>query len=221
MHILYCGDSDISKWPLPAPSQSVHEPALTPTSSRLAKSGWTIKPMEQQIDYTSRTTAPPFAVKDVHPDQYIVVSTVGENDLSSSTDSNFIQLTASRILATVDKLAVSRTSEFKGLLFFGPKLEPWMFGEENDFDAMLAYARLNARLNTAFDERPEYKYVDCLMMFTDKESMTSADAMQAIAAKRVDFAAQEDLFQQDKLHLSSSGYKLWEALLEVYASASS
>ena len=176
--------------------------------------------MLAQLKVTGEYLSPPFGGD---ASSYVVVCTVAENDVESSSDDPVsLALIVDKVMEGMDLLSnPGESCVFRGALFFGPKIEPWMFADPLDVDvrAILAHARLSTKLAARFEERPDFRYVDCLGMFTDSEKSHAELLMEVVAqkggggavgAQEFSFTVEAENFDDDLLHLSVEGYAMWD-----------
>mmetsp|Transcript_21705 Transcript_21705/g.45214 ORF Transcript_21705/g.45214 Transcript_21705/m.45214 type:complete len:221 (-) Transcript_21705:11-673(-) len=213
MRCFYVGDSDIAKWPFPQPSFSV------------TKEGWTSFQIQHELKRsveweTEMATDEPF----------IVVCCWGENDLSTCpTDTAVVKLAARNVSESVSYLGDRMGGGFRGLLFIGPKLEPWMFADplNVDMDSIVSYVRLSLELKSVLGAIPLATFVDALAMFTDQAGKTSEEIRDEVQRLRLastvtsedsfSFKVDDRFFLSDQLHLSEDGYDIWNDIVESFA----
>ncbi len=146
----------------------------------------------------------------------IFVACAGENDVSSGQSIDKIQHSLTRFieeLFRVNHATDEPNINNKHLIFFGPKIEPWL---TNDHTSRKQYNKLSTALQRAIRKSSVVSssysqnvvYVDCLTMFCTSESKDVPGAVhggRAIPDRRY--------FDPDELHLNDLGYDIWKEIL--------
>jgi lysophospholipase L1-like esterase len=218
VRVVFLGDSDISRWP-PShyPTSSVVNnnaaAAATITCVNLAKGGAVMSDLLTQLkDW--REDDNNISVESNNT-TLIFVACAGENDVSSGQSIDKIQHSFTSFLEELFRLN-SSTDEpninNKHLIFFGPKLEPWL---TNDHTSRKQYNKLSTALQRAIrkssvslSHSQNIVYIDCLTMFCTLESKDVPGAVhggRAIPDRRY--------FDSDELHLNDLGYVIWKEIL--------
>ncbi|KAL7456783.1 hypothetical protein ACHAWC_008252 [Mediolabrus comicus] len=154
VRVVFLGDSDISRWP-PShyPTSSVVNnnaaAATTITCVNLAKGGAVMSDLLTQLkdwreDGNNISVEP-------NNNTLIFVACAGENDVSSGQSIDKIQHSFTSFLEELFRVGRSATDELninnnKHLIFFGPKLEPWL---TNDHTSRKQYNKLSTALQRA------------------------------------------------------------------------
>jgi len=254
LHLYFLGDSDISKFPLSREGgkanrsngllQEVllytHEEIAIP-STRFAKYGATISSLNSLL----KSNLPPLPTK-----PYLLICTVGENDLPGfaaqtnppgSINTSILYKLNQLIDILMEEILVSHIGNTNclGIIFFGPKIEPWMFTEEDGYDwnCILIFSKFNVLLNNAFAALKNEKliYVDTLTKFItqnltkfvtlsgdDYSRFTSqelhSNLLMRYASKKGGhiFTINNDQFENDQLHLSECGYQIWKEIINEH-----
>ena len=224
------GDSDISRWPADLlPSLSDH-PALEHHNinqtiyNEHCKSGALLQQTADQVkryikDFKNS------ALNDKHSLVFFIAC-AGENDLSNGFSVDTIVASFQKLCDTI--FAESSCASRPYLIFFGPKLEPWL---DEDSKARRSYYQLSERLaetclrfsvditqgqdhdqGHCHCDGKNITYVDCLTIFCG-ESANESGAVLSGKAK-----AETKYFDNDGLHLNEVGYKIWKDKLEIILS---
>jgi len=235
MHILLIGDSDIARWPkelLPSPPSSSISASTRITSGH---SGATldqiIQPIKEELAAaaTLRTDQQQSATEDEDRLQQIIILVVcaGENDIGSGiplakSEEAFELLLKTVFLADDDGDAhvftAPQQQRRRHLIFLGPKLEPWLVDDMESRKAYIQMSRSFARIcnhylynsndeTTTATTRTKVHYVDCLTLFCD-----GANQPGALFGGRA--IPQARYFDDDQLHLSHKGYRIWKRQVE-------
>lgn len=185
------GDSDIFFWP----------EDLYPTfpGSRTIKSGHSGATLRDLIPHLSRT------LQDNGKEELLFVICAGENDIGEG-------MSLDNSVGALEKLLemILASSEKHGVIFLGPKFEPW---QENDMVAKKKYYKISRSFQRCLSRHDgtdcmHYSYIDCLTMFCGE----SATIPGAILGGRA--SAEFKYFQSDLLHLSIHGYRIWKEVVE-------
>jgi lysophospholipase L1-like esterase len=218
MKVFLVGDSDIANW------KSLNLPLGT-----LTKSGWTSFQVLKAIK--SREADSAVVGEGGAEEDFVICATWGENDVCNSGDMVNVKIAANNTSEAIKQLvAKCDKGHLKGVLFFGPKLEPWMFSDplNVDTDAIMSYVRLSLELKSLFQECKELgvTFVDALSMFTDNPGRSTEEIMTEVQELRVaskivsadsfSFRVEEAFFCTDQLHLSEDGYSLWNDIVEAF-----
>lgn len=210
VRVVFLGDSDISRWP-----PSHYPSSATITCVNFAKGGAVMLDLLTQLkdwreDDNNNSVQSNSTV--------IFVACAGENDVSSGKSIDKIQHSFTRFIeelfhanhATDDEQNINN----KHLVFFGPKLEPWL---THDHTNRKQYNKLATALQRAIRKSsvssssysPNIMYIDCFTMFCTSESKDVPGAVhggRAIPDRRY--------FDSDELHLNDLGYEIWKEILD-------
>ena len=152
-----------------------------------------------------------------------VVVCAGENDAESGTSTHETAEHWSLLLDAVENEVMSRSPPTLPLnvavVLLGPKLEPWL---ASDVDSRRCYVRLSRALEARcgglrrHDRDPSKDgvtvrthFVDCLSMFCTPETASVNGALMGGRAM-----PDSTYFENDQLHLSEQGYRVWKNTVE-------
>ena len=241
--VIFLGDSDMSKWPsalLPSLNNNIKDiKSKCTTSSENNKND--DEPIHQVIfsnysrsgDLLSNVpnSQLPQAIAELKSDQddkskstkikkkqmIFLVACAGENDISSGQPIDTIIQSFNTFIHSVFTKFINNQTKFSGpylhLIFFGPKLEPWL---DEDMESRKLYYQLSERMLRVCASMQNVTYIDCLTMFcshvgdkdTDKMSLRSG----ILSGKT---KADKNYFSADGLHLNIKGYEVWKEKLEM------
>lgn len=191
--LIYIGDSDIARWPQ-------HLLPKTEVSAVVhGECGATLADV-------AKTAAEIFA--QVGADKIkIIVGCAGENDVAQSICVDTILDSFQKFVQSVQNGYGDNTHSNHLILFLGPKIEPWMKGDQASYKQ---YAKLARGLKRACEKQQDSLYfVDCLTMFCDPNTANIPGAVMGARAQ-----ADPSYFDYDKLHLSIRGYSVWQEVLQ-------
>jgi lysophospholipase L1-like esterase len=185
------GDSDIARWP----------PDLHPSAGFVHVAGSCGATLKDCIALVPEALRHGLQTNTSH---VLVVACAGENDIGQS-----VRLDESCSAMAEFLSAVFATQEERvRLIFLGPKFEPWL---NNDRESRHDYIRMSQALEKLCAEHvmaDRIFFINCLTMFCG-ESADSKGALLGGKAK-----AEFQYFDSDLLHLSQSGYSLWNQKVE-------
>ena len=212
--IIFIGDSDITHWStLTSPKASV--PAASSCKQKGTQKGNSESSEESSEElssgcvvhatsgFTSIDVLNSIQTLEALPSTHAVI-VCGENDLSTmnsgsggSSDIPYIQSIASTILDIINTLLDSNTQShisISHILFFGPKLEPWL---SNDVPSMLSYCNLHNQISYSLKSlAPKVTYIDNLKRFA-KTDLSSYDLfMRLKSCQPVDIRIETKYFKE-------------------------
>jgi hypothetical protein len=149
----------------------------------------------------------------------IVVVCAGENDVGSGTSTPETVEHWSWLLEAVEKELLmpqrsppaSSSSQLSvSVVLLGPKLEPWL---ASDPGSRKRYVRLPRALEARCRQHPNRgvraRFVDCLTLFCTPETASAPGALLGGRAM-----PDSTYFENDQLHLSEAGYRVWKKTVE-------
>ena len=154
------------------------------------------------------------------PEPVFLVVCAGENDIGSGVSLNKSNEALESILKTISSVANTTKWLRVHLIFLGPKLEPWLQDDSESRKAYIQMSRSFARLCKQYDDDNnnsdqastcgigKIHYLDCLTLFCK-----GANEPGALFGGRA--IPQVEYFDDDQLHLSNEGYRLWKKSVEA------
>ena len=175
-------------------------------------------------------------------DATVFICCAGENDVSNDTPVDSIMESFQESVDAIFSSPIPTScSKRPNLVFLGPKLEPWM--TTNETDARKAYFLLSERLHASIENKSylakvlerrvqhdhdhdhgrvhdvkdrqdcrvdgySVLYVDSLKLFCCRES---SEDLSVVGGGAI---ADDRYFEEDGLHLSDEGYKIWKEEVE-------
>ena len=250
------GDSDISRWPssempsLVDHSVMKHHNFKQPIFSNYSKSGELLQNVPSQVAKALKDLKGgrkkskskrkqslgrqkhnhhhdhDHDVQHEHPSIFFIAC-AGENDLSSGFSVDTVVHSFHKLVDSI--FSDSNCHDRPHLIFFGPKLEPWLNDNDNE-EMRKFYYQLNERLiisssNCARDVTIDHSakegqnhhchsdgknvsYIDSLTLFCGQSANERGSVLSGKAK------ADETYFDVDGLHLNQEGYKVWKQELE-------
>ena len=155
------------------------------------------------------------------PEPVFLVVCAGENDISSGVPLNKSHEAMESLLKIVSSVGNTTKWLRVHLIILGPKLEPWLQDDPESRKAYIQMSRSFARIcqqynsnrNSDSDQASAYgigkiHYLDCLTLFCE-----GANEPGALFGGRA--IPQVKYFDDDQLHLSKAGYRLWKHSVEA------
>lgn len=231
VHFILVGDSDIARWPESQFPSLSNNPVLKQRNYK------------QVISNYSQNGALlaniPSQVKRAYEDELITIESnknysctifiacAGENDLSAGFNVDSVMSSFHKLVDSIfsDKSSSLCQSRPHYLIFFGPKLEPWIDSYDDkghdttDTIMRKSYYQLSERMTLASTIKSKddmnIAFIDCLTLFCDVDS-ASNDKGAAVLSGR--YKALSKYFDHDGLHLNEEGYKVWKKALDLQLS---
>lgn len=216
LSLLFIGDSDISQWPAdlipgkgPRFVQAQHQPCFYYTIVKSLVHGQSGATLSQVATMAQNDLS-----KMNDPDcARLIIACAGENDLGNGLSANAAMEGFHEFLSVVFSSFDDEEEILPFLLFLGPKIEPWMRDDDGDAGKMIQkYSKLSramSRCCKTHKNSDRIIFVNCFLFFCTESSLMTPGS--ALGGKGI---ADERYFQEDKLHLSYDGYRLWQEKVE-------
>mmetsp|Transcript_22556 Transcript_22556/g.33745 ORF Transcript_22556/g.33745 Transcript_22556/m.33745 type:complete len:279 (-) Transcript_22556:315-1151(-) len=240
--LILVGDSDISRWPsdeLPSVVSGNNNPLLEhhhlkQVTLNKSKSGATMTDVQKQVQEAleelkklNKSKKLSSENKNQHHHQHqriFFLMCAGENDISSGRTVDDVIASFQEVVEYI--FSNSSCKDIPHLIFFGPKFEPWL---NDDSAARKSYFQLSERLTRACEtltlkvcqdhnnqrgghhchaDGINIVYIDCLTKFCGESAKVKGGILGGRAKAELKY------FDNDGLHLSSEGYKVWKGDVE-------
>eukprot|EP00559_Dactyliosolen_fragilissimus_P006611 CAMPEP_0184865240 /NCGR_PEP_ID=MMETSP0580-20130426/17408_1 /TAXON_ID=1118495 /ORGANISM="Dactyliosolen fragilissimus" /LENGTH=248 /DNA_ID=CAMNT_0027364345 /DNA_START=137 /DNA_END=883 /DNA_ORIENTATION=- len=238
------GDSDIARWPKSLnPTIPTPEETLPNSKSQIQNHGKDgaflqddiIRQLRHGFELLNQNHGEDISASTMRSRHIVLIACAGENDLSkgknvdsilesfqlfiSALELEFKKIISKDCKSTSTPADLERLNSLK-LIFFGPKLEPWL---SDDISARKQYFKLNKGLMRAckrYSEEfscsesriPQFhfdvSYINCLTMFCGDTANEPGAVMGCRAIP------QEMFFCNDGLHLNQAGYEIWKEVVD-------
>jgi lysophospholipase L1-like esterase len=185
LRLILVGDSDIERWPKSLlPSAGQHNPPIVSGHSGSTLAEILPHVLQQALQSNGKT---------------ILVVCAGENDIGSLP----LWKSEAALKQLLEETVGSKQNNNMHLIFLGPKFEPWL---HEDRESRKSYIQMSRAFQRLVELQDRSVFVDSLTLFC------GASARQPGAL----FKAQPDptYFNDDQLHLSTEGYRIWKDKVE-------
>lgn len=225
--LLLLGDSDIAYWPrelLPDVTAFYNcEETSSPTIIVKGFPGGTLEDVTSALRKymvslsmdVSTTACTCTGTSNETVEALLVIACAGENDIgqgiSLDTSVSSLERFLDILFLTDDTSTGSCCTKrnLVHLIFLGPKFEPWLEDDPVYKKKYSAMSRSFARCCRRHKYSDHIEYIDCLTMFCG----VSAGLPGATLAGKA--CAEDNYFSDDRLHLSTEGYRLWKEIIET------
>ena len=207
--LLMIGDSDIDFWPRDLlPALDGLKLARTNKISLVVRgySGATLAEIVSQMKNALTAIFETTTGNDTG-EALVIVACAGENDIGNRSSSLDYSVSALQSFLDV-AFSMEERAKSLGVIFLGPKFEPWQEDDPSSKKQYSIMSRAFARCCLRHRHADRIRYIDCLTMFCG----VSAGLPGATLVGRA--RAETKFFALDGLHLSPEGYKTWKRIVE-------